>query len=107
MTAVAFPVETPKTERKPWFTLSESRIATSPAEARGISRDRVRMLVSFTEDDSIVHTDFTHFPEFLSEGDVVVVNESATVNAALEVTRKKSERVELHLSQRLYDDRWE
>jgi len=88
------------------FTLPEALEAHEPPEARGLARDGVRLMVSFLDDDSIVHTRFTRFAEFLRGGDVLVVNSSATINAALPATRASGERFELHLSQQLPDGHW-
>ena len=88
------------------FTLPPELEAHEPIEARGLARDEVRMLVSYTGDDAISHTWFTALPEVLRPGDVVVVNTSATVNAALPATRANGERVELRLSQGLDDGDW-
>jgi S-adenosylmethionine:tRNA ribosyltransferase-isomerase len=88
------------------FTLPASLEAHEPAEARGLERDEVRLMVSFPDDDTMIHTRFTRFPELLREGDVLVVNTSATIDAALHATRLNGERIELHLSQRLPDDHW-
>jgi S-adenosylmethionine:tRNA ribosyltransferase-isomerase len=88
------------------FTLTPDLEAHEPIEARGLARDQVRMLVSYAEDDAISHTSFTHLPEVLRPGDVVVVNTSATVNAALPGVRPDGEHVEVRLSQRLDDGSW-
>ena len=88
------------------FTLTPELEAYEPIEARGHARDEVRMLVSYTGDDAISHASFTALPEVLRPGDVVVVNTSATVNAALPGVRPDGERVELRLSQRLNDGEW-
>ena len=63
-------------------------------------------MVSFTADDAIVHTRFTELPSFLRAGDVLVVNTSATLNAALAARRPNGESVLLHLSQRRDSGRW-
>jgi len=47
------------------FTLPPSLEAHEPPEARGLRRDKVRLMVSFLDNDEIAHTRFTHFPEFL------------------------------------------
>lgn len=88
------------------FDLPTSLEAHEPPEARGLARDEVRLMASYTGDDAITHTRFTSLPSLLRRGDVLVVNESATVNAALPAVRHDGERIELHLSQRLPDDRW-
>jgi S-adenosylmethionine:tRNA ribosyltransferase-isomerase len=87
------------------FDLPATHAAHEPPEARGLARDGVRLMVSHVEDDSIIHTTFHRLPEFLNEGDVVVVNTSATINAAVTGMRE-NEPVGLHLSMPLSDDRW-
>jgi S-adenosylmethionine:tRNA ribosyltransferase-isomerase len=89
------------------FELPPSLEAHEPPESRGLSRDEVRLMASYIEDDAVTHTRFTALPSLLRRGDLVVVNESATVNAALPAARATTgERVALHLSQRLTSDRW-
>ena len=52
------------------------REATEPPEARGITRDAVRMMVAHRADLQIVHAHAHDLPQFLDEGDLVVVNTS-------------------------------
>src|SRR5689334_16435471 len=59
--------------------------ATAPAEARGLEgRDEVRLMVSSAAGHS--HTEFRCLPSFLEPGDLLVVNESATLPASLPAT---------------------
>ena len=60
-------------------------------------RDAVRLMVA-QPGRPLVHTDFLALPEHLAPGDLLVVNESATLPAALEATREDGEHVQLHLS---------
>ena len=106
MTAAARPERRRMVPHGAWFTLPDELIATAPAEARGLARDEVRLLVSFADDDSLINTRFTRFPEFVRKGDVVVVNSSATLRAAVSAKRPNGESIELHLSQHLHGDRW-
>jgi S-adenosylmethionine:tRNA ribosyltransferase-isomerase len=55
--------------------------ATEPPEAQGRSRDDVRLLVSTRDEHT--HARFTELPRFLDPGDLVVVNDSATLPASL------------------------
>jgi S-adenosylmethionine:tRNA ribosyltransferase-isomerase len=55
--------------------------ATAPAEERGIARDEVRLLVS--DGNEHTPTRFRDFATFLDPGDLVVVNQSATIPASL------------------------
>jgi S-adenosylmethionine:tRNA ribosyltransferase-isomerase len=57
--------------------------AHEPAELRGDGRDDVRLLVTRRDDDSIVHAHFRDFPRFLRAGDLVVLNVTATLPAAV------------------------
>ena len=54
-----------------------------PPEARGLQRDQVRLMVSNYSTDQVRHTRFDQLPEYLSEGDVIVVNTSRTRNSAV------------------------
>ncbi len=55
--------------------------AVSPPEERGRGRDDVRLLVSAPSGH--VHAQFRDLPRFLSPGDLLVVNESASLPASL------------------------
>jgi S-adenosylmethionine:tRNA ribosyltransferase-isomerase len=55
--------------------------ARLPPEERGLARDEVRLLVS--EGSTHLHARFTDLPTFLRAGDLLVVNRSATLPAAL------------------------
>ncbi len=57
------------------------RGATRTPEERGVDRDRVRLLVSGPERD--LPSRFDRLPDLLRSGDLLVVNESATVPASL------------------------
>ncbi|MEP6730478.1 MAG: S-adenosylmethionine:tRNA ribosyltransferase-isomerase [bacterium] len=92
------------------FDLPDELAANEPPEARGIARDGVRLMVSYTSDDAIIHTRFSHLPDYLESGDVLVVNTSATISAALDAVRHTHDGpvndVMLHLSAPLSDHRW-
>ena len=80
--------------------------AGEPPEARGLRRDEVRLLVSNLRRDVIDHVRFRDLPRFLAAGDVLVVNTSATLNAAVVATRDDGETFEVHLSTRLPGGFW-
>jgi S-adenosylmethionine:tRNA ribosyltransferase-isomerase len=67
------------------FTLPPELEAHEPAEARGLPRDGVRMLVSRRAADEISHHAFGALPELLLPGDLLVVNTSSTVPAAVRI----------------------
>lgn len=88
------------------FTLPASLEAAEPPEARGLARDQVRLMVSFLGENCILHTGFRHLPDFLDPGDLLVVNTSGTLNAALNARREDGTQLELHLSTHLPADLW-
>ena len=71
--------------------------AQEPPEARGLGRDDVAMLVATRHDLTLVHARFRDLPRFLSAGDLLVVNTSATLPAALDA-RHEERKLELRLS---------
>jgi S-adenosylmethionine:tRNA ribosyltransferase-isomerase len=92
------------------FELPDALSASEPPEARGIGRDGVRLMATRAADDSVVHTSFRSLGDHLSAGDVLVVNSSATVNAAfdarIEDGRGAGSHVVVHLSAPIGEDRW-
>jgi S-adenosylmethionine:tRNA ribosyltransferase-isomerase len=72
--------------------------AHEPPEARGLRRDEVRLMVASRHDGSVIHTRFHELPRFLSPGDLLVVNTSATLPAALPALRDDGSELELRLS---------
>jgi S-adenosylmethionine:tRNA ribosyltransferase-isomerase len=88
------------------LTLPASRDASEPPEARGLRRDEVRLLVSDMARDSIEHARFKDLPRWLTAGDLLVVNTSGTLNAALSATSDTAEAYELHLSTQLPGGFW-
>ncbi len=67
------------------FALPAELEAREPAEARGVPRDAVRMLVSRRSAGEISHHAFGDLPGLLLPGDLLVVNTSATVPAAVRI----------------------
>ena len=88
------------------FELPQELEAGEPPEARGLERDEVRLMVSYTSDDRVVHSRFRDLEDFLEAGDVLVINTSGTLNAALETEREDGTSLELHLSTHLPADLW-
>jgi S-adenosylmethionine:tRNA ribosyltransferase-isomerase len=88
------------------FVLPPELEASEPPEARGLSRDAVRLMVSHRSDDRIVHARFHNLPDFLGAGDVLVINTSGTLNAALNALDPDCRLFELHLSTRLPAGLW-
>ncbi|MFN8371663.1 MAG: S-adenosylmethionine:tRNA ribosyltransferase-isomerase [Anaerolineae bacterium] len=88
------------------FRLPPELEASEPPEARGLTRDTVRLMVSYRADNAVVHSQFRDLADFLKAGDVLVINTSGTMNAALNVTDADDTPFELHLSTHLPADLW-
>jgi S-adenosylmethionine:tRNA ribosyltransferase-isomerase len=70
---------------------------------RGRDRDDVRLIVSTLDNET--HHAFTDLPRLLEPGDLLVVNESATLPASLRANSRLGE-IRLNLSTRFADDLW-
>jgi S-adenosylmethionine:tRNA ribosyltransferase-isomerase len=88
------------------FHLPPELEASEPPEARGLARDAVRLMVAHRATGELVHSSFTLLPSFLDPGDLVVVNTSGTIPAALDATDPGGEPIAVHLSTKLAGDRW-
>ncbi len=88
------------------FELPAELEASEPPEARGLARDEVRLMVSALADHRVKHARFRDIADYLRAGDVLVINTSGTLNAALSATRADGTPLELHLSTRLPADLW-
>jgi S-adenosylmethionine:tRNA ribosyltransferase-isomerase len=88
------------------FVVPAELEARRPPEARGVPRDQVRLLVTFREKDGVAHTRFDRLPAFLRAGDLLVVNDSATLPAALAARRPDGQQITLHLSTALPAQLW-
>jgi S-adenosylmethionine:tRNA ribosyltransferase-isomerase len=95
VTAVGFDFEVPAASE-----------AHEPPEARGLARDEVRMMVASRGDGTLVDARFYELPRFLEPGDLLVVNVSAQVPAALPASRPDGTVLELRLSTPMPDGRW-
>src|SRR3954454_1014396 len=82
------------------FDLPPELEADAPPEARGFERDEVRLMVSYRGDDHVVHSRFRDIGNFLQAGEVLVINTSGTMNAAISAEREDGTTLELHLSTR-------
>jgi S-adenosylmethionine:tRNA ribosyltransferase-isomerase len=88
------------------FALPPELEAGSPAEARGMTRDAVRMLVARRGTGELVHSTFALLPRFLDAGDLVVVNTSGTIPAAVDGRAPDGSALVVHLSTHIDGNRW-
>jgi S-adenosylmethionine:tRNA ribosyltransferase-isomerase len=77
--------------------------AEAPPEARGLARDAVRLLVLDKRTGTTTHARFFDLPDFLSPGDVLVVNTSATIPAKL-CAKTAEGSLQIHLATKLSED---
>jgi S-adenosylmethionine:tRNA ribosyltransferase-isomerase len=84
------------------FELPAERIATGPIEAEGRRRDHARLLVARRSSTVLDDVRFADLPGFLHAGDVLVVNDSATLPAAVPTTDGRL----VHLSTELPGGLW-
>jgi len=80
------------------FVLPPELEAREPAELRGSGRDDVRLMVSDLANGDVVHARFRDLPQFLRPGDLLVLNTTATLPAALRARRENGEEIALHYS---------
>jgi S-adenosylmethionine:tRNA ribosyltransferase-isomerase len=80
------------------FELPARLEAHAPPEARGLARDEVRMLVTERASGRVLDRFARDLPAVLAPGDLVVVNTSATIPAALPARRADGTALHLHLS---------
>jgi S-adenosylmethionine:tRNA ribosyltransferase-isomerase len=91
------------------FELPAELSATQPPEARGIARDGVRLLVA--DPERVEHAHFRDLDRYLRAGDLLVVNVSATLPAAVDGVRtargaSEGRDVVVHFSTALDDGSW-
>jgi S-adenosylmethionine:tRNA ribosyltransferase-isomerase len=107
--AVPARVPAPPAEPQTRFELPDELSATGPPEARGLARDEVRLLVADGR-RPVRHARFRELDRHLRPGDLLVVNTSATVSAAVDGTRFGTGRrilpTVVHVATSLDDGRW-
>jgi S-adenosylmethionine:tRNA ribosyltransferase-isomerase len=86
------------------FELPAGLVAQQPAAGRTASR---LMVVPRSGDATARHTTFAHLPEFLSSGDVLVVNRTRVVPARLFAMRDDDARFEVFFLRALDEHRFE
>ena len=93
----------------PAFEIAADLEAHEPPEARGVPRDGVRLLAAHRLSAEVEHRTFRDLPELLAAGDVLVINVSATIPAAVPARRDAGGgAVRVHFATRAphLDDDW-
>jgi len=88
------------------FQLPKILECSSPTEVRNLKRDEVKLMVSERHNDKITHTQFSNIDHFLTKNNVLVVNTSGTINAALKTTLPNNEDGRIHLSTQISKNEW-
>ncbi len=88
------------------FSLPKLLECARPTEVRGITRDGVRLMVSRRSNDRIHHNRFSEIGQFLKEGDVLIINTSGTMNAAIPTRLPNGQEARIHLSTKLSQEEW-
>ena len=88
------------------FTLPAANEAVTTPERRGLARDGVRLLVTDLHARTQHDAMFRELPWFLRRGDLLVVNDSATLPAALVARRDDGTPFALHLSTQIGGELW-
>ncbi|HZU75660.1 MAG TPA: S-adenosylmethionine:tRNA ribosyltransferase-isomerase, partial [Dehalococcoidia bacterium] len=89
------------------FVLPRELEAAAPPEARGLRRDRVRLMVLDRRSGAVTHTRFDRIGEFLRPGDLLVCNDSRTIPALLHGETVAGLPVEVRLARQTAPDAWE
>src|SRR5450759_2237311 len=88
------------------LTLPTELEDSDPPESPALARYYFHLMVSSISTNPVEHTNFRRIGDFLEPGDVLVINTSGTLNAALPAIRSDGTHLELHLSTHLPAKLW-
>ncbi len=91
-------------DEQPSTHFRAASFAPAPAESRGVARDATRLLVA--RPTGITHARFHDLVDHLSPGDLVVVNNSATVAGQVDAVSTRHGAVVVHVATPLDDGTW-
>ncbi len=86
------------------FREPDDTTAPAPAEARGVPRDGVRLMVA--QGSGISHAHFRDLPDHLAAGDLVVINNSAMIAGQVDGHRPGHGATVVHVATPLDDGTW-
>lgn len=84
------------------YNLPEEKIAKFPPKERGTTK----LLVLDRKNGNITHKKYFNIPEYIKEGDVVVLNETKVEKRRTYFLTKKGRRLEILFLNRIGDGRW-
>jgi S-adenosylmethionine:tRNA ribosyltransferase-isomerase len=82
------------------FELAPALEASEPPEARGLARDEVRLMVARRASGEVLDSCFRDLPSHLLPGDLLVINTSATLAAAVPATDGAGGSIEVRFATR-------
>jgi S-adenosylmethionine:tRNA ribosyltransferase-isomerase len=90
------------------FELPSALEAREPPEAHGLARDEIRLMVGYRSAGRVEHRWFRDLPSLLAPGDLLVLNVSATIPAAVGGQRADGTPVRVHFATRAprLGERW-
>ena len=88
------------------FSLPKILECSKPTEIRGIQRDEVRLMISNKESNQFHHTVFKNITRYLQKGDLLIINTSGTLKAALPITLPNGKIGRIHFSTKRNDKEW-
>ena len=80
------------------FALPPQLIANAPAERSGRGRDDIRLMVTRAASGTTTHTVFAQLDRWLNPGDVIVVNNSATLPASVPAQTDAGDALRAHFA---------
>jgi len=93
------------------FSVPEHLNAKVPPEKRGIRRDEVKLMVTDRQGQNLIHSVFNQLSNYISSGDLLVLNNSRTIPAVLRAnlsTDKHNQKdIEVRLARRLGATKWD
>jgi S-adenosylmethionine:tRNA ribosyltransferase-isomerase len=84
------------------YQLPRNLIAQYPSR----ERDQARLMVVHRDTGSLEHRSFRDLPDYLNEGDVLVINDTKVLKARLIGTKETGGKVEILLTERIGDRTW-
>lgn len=90
-----------------YFELPPTLLAREPREMRGEQRSDSRLLIMDRKNNNTLHKKFSQIVEYLSVGDVLVLNNSKTIKADLIGWVDNRKRINLHIARKKSQCVWE